>query len=68
MLWLVIKSSSNETLNSAIKHCYSPLSSIVGINSFGNIKGYLNNNFEGSAKNNPVEKLILSTMLENING
>jgi hypothetical protein len=68
MLWLVIKSSSDETLNSAIKQSYSPLSSTVGIDSFGNINGYLKHNSEGLAKNNPVEKLILSNCTENSNG
>ncbi|MBT4337363.1 MAG: hypothetical protein HOD63_02105, partial [Bacteroidetes bacterium] len=68
MLWLVIKRSSDETLNSAIKQSYSPLSSTVGIDSFGNIQRFLKDNSSGSSKSNPIEKLILSTMMENFNG
>ncbi|MBT4207153.1 hypothetical protein HOE22_02285, partial [Candidatus Woesearchaeota archaeon] len=68
MLWLVIKRSSDETLNSAIKQGYSPISSTVGIDSFGNIKGYLENNSNELSKSNPVEKLILSIWKENFNG
>ncbi|MBT5529859.1 MAG: hypothetical protein HOK35_11915, partial [Cytophagia bacterium] len=66
MLWLVIKSSSDQSLNSAIKQSYSPISSTVGIDSFGNIKGYLKNNSDSSLKSNPVEKL-LGSMWKEIN-